>query len=53
MLHEIFISLDVQVQIYLAKRNKRTDYQSELRCISQIQKAFMEGFVDIVLIKCF
>ena len=53
ILNEVFLGLDVLVQRYLAKRSKSTDYQSQLRSISQVQKAFMEGFIDIVLIKCF
>ena len=29
---------------------KREDLQCQLQCIAQIQKAFLEGFVQIVLI---
>ena len=33
-----------------AKRKKREDQRAQLQCIAQIQKAFLEGFVQLVLV---
>ena len=47
----IFSALEVQSQtLYQNRRKKDDDTLPKLQCIAQIEKAFLEGFVQIVLI---
>tara|TARA_B110000285_G_C15125569_1_gene619986 strand:+ start:1458 stop:1739 length:282 start_codon:yes stop_codon:yes gene_type:complete len=51
-IHQIFVTLEVQKSTFLNMKKKANDYKPRLRSIEQIQKAFLEGFISIILIKC-
>lgn len=53
LISQIFASLDLQAKKLHEQRRRALDFQSQLRSIAIIEKAFLESYVQIVLIDCF